>query len=100
MMARSHMSSTQRPDTLVRDRITPPSPISLATHRRSIHPGHDLPVQQRRSHGRCTSDNCRSRCTAKIFSLVPLAAVLPLTRLSFLCFPLPDSTAVMTAFVG
>ena len=30
------MSSTQRPDTLVRDQ-RPSSPISLATHRRSIH---------------------------------------------------------------
>ena len=33
------MSSTQRPDTLVRDPKTPASPISLATHRRSIHLG-------------------------------------------------------------
>ena len=37
------MSSTQRPDTLVRDRITPTSPISLATHRRSIHLGQISP---------------------------------------------------------
>jgi len=33
------MRSTQRPDTLAQDQITPSSPISLATHRRSIHPG-------------------------------------------------------------
>ena len=33
------MRSTQRPDTLAQDQITPSSPISLATHRRSIHSG-------------------------------------------------------------
>ena len=33
------MRSTQRPDTLVQDQKTPTSPISLATHRRSIHWG-------------------------------------------------------------
>ena len=33
------MRSTQRPDTLAQDQITPSSPISLATHRRSIHMG-------------------------------------------------------------
>src|SRR5688572_9030939 len=33
------MSSTSRPDTLVRDHNASGSPISLATHRRSIHLG-------------------------------------------------------------
>jgi len=39
------MRSTQRPDTLAQDQITPSSPISLATHRRSIHSGHELSIQ-------------------------------------------------------
>ena len=37
------LCSTQRPDTLVRDPNTPTSPIPLATHRRSIHVGHNAP---------------------------------------------------------
>ena len=34
-------------------------------------PGHDLPVWQRRTRGRCTPNSCRSHCTAKTFSPVP-----------------------------
>ena len=37
--------------------------------------GHDLPVWQRRTRGRCTPDSCRSHCTAKTFSPLPISAV-------------------------
>src|SRR5262245_39617081 len=37
MMARSKLCSTQRPDTLVRDRTLQPLTDPFATHRRSIH---------------------------------------------------------------